>query len=265
MSDLANPKTPVTREAKNVIGLLTGMRKAINAAWDSWDVERQVAAAKEDQDRYMHEAKQKEREQKSSSAKEKKPVGREGEGHGENRGGVEFPHAGKHQPQKVWLGQNVTTTPELFPDRVLEDHTSDKGDAAVYKTANPVTVIAWEQEARKEGLLLSDGFTIVYGFKENIGADHGEMTRFVRIDGDHGHPIIESHQSLNTSFRAYMMKEIESAKGNEDRQRVLWEFLRKLGFSPSTWGLKEPKRPTSAPSSSSSYSPSSSSPSSIKK
>jgi hypothetical protein len=153
-------------------------------------------------------------------------------------GGLTFPHKGKHAPPPGAVGRPT----------LLCQVTEEKGAAAIYKTRNPKTVIVWEQKARDEGWTLFDGTTVIHGFTdEEIGADHGEMTRFVRIDGDHGHPIIEDHQTLNTSFTAYMKKEVAQAKGKQDQDRLrrLYDYLVKINFQPHRVGLRT--RPAETP------------------
>jgi hypothetical protein len=113
------------------------------------------------------------------------------------------------------------------------------GDAK-YKSRDPVTVIGWENEAREKGLTLADGFTIIYRFTEDVGADKGERTSCVRIDGDHGHPIIEHRPGLNTAFDTYVKKEVELAKGNPERQKEIADFLTRVGLSPGAYKLKVP-------------------------
>lgn len=66
---------------------------------------------------------------------------------------------------------------------------------------------SWAGRTRRArtGSLLSNNFNVIYRFKEVIGADRGELTQCVRIDGDHGHPIIETEGGLNTAFDTYVL------------------------------------------------------------
>lgn len=142
----------------------------------------------------------------------------------EDFSGVPFPHKGKHAPPR-----NAVNNPKLLIKETVD------GNPALYLTNHTPTVLAWEHEARTNGWTCSDGFTIIYGFNSDIGSDQGEMTRFIRIDGDHGHPI---HQSgSKTSFDSYITKDIEKAKGNKSRLGEIAEFLKKVGLDPAAYGL----------------------------
>ena len=152
----------------------------------------------------------------------------EAESSDEEDGSVSFPHKGKHAPRPALLNR----------PKELAAATAGKGDVALYKTNDPYTVRAWEDEAREYGLTLKDGFTILYGFTESVGADHGELTRFVRIDGDHGHPIIESMSTLNTAFDSYMAKEVRESKNDVARLGEIRKFLETVNVPPSRYGLR---------------------------
>jgi len=92
------------------------------------------------------------------------------------------------------------------------------GNPALYITNDPKIVISWENEARDNGLV-ADGTTVIYRFKFVIGADQGEETRCIRIDGDHGHPIVES--GSKTSFDNYIVKAITMASLSKDKENKL--------------------------------------------
>jgi hypothetical protein len=256
MEEITARATPLAERFYAVVVTLSNVRGAINRAWDAWNsdrTERQSKLAEEAEFAYKPV-----KEEKDYRRKEEKPSPgktEEEEVEDDEEGPVGFPHKGKHAPRKKWLGKGGKEAPANWPNRVLEEATASKGATAAYKTQDVRRVLEWEDEARCNGLELygtpealkrREGFTIVYGFGEEVGADHGEMTRFVRIDGDHGHPIIESHQSLNTSFTAYVKKEVEVAKGAGDiaRLKQIWDFLTKLHVRAAGFGLKsEPKLP----------------------
>jgi len=253
--------TPLANRFRDVVVTSSNIRGAINKAWDDWDrdrQERQAKAAEEAESAYkpVKEAQDKLKEEKEKEYKRKEGKALLGTTEGADEDEelpVGFPHKGKHAPRKRWIGQDVKVAPADWPTKVLELNTAAKGATAAYKTQDVPRVLAWENEARTNGLTLygttealakREGFTIVYGFTEDVGADHGEMTRFVRIDGDHGHPIVESYQSLKTSFTAYIKKEIEAAKEAKDNARLkqIWDFLNRLKLRPGSFGLKsEPK------------------------
>jgi hypothetical protein len=163
---------------------------------------------------------------------------------------LKFPHKGKHCPPK-WL---VDSPKELATETAKSDQ------AALYLTSDPGTVLEWEQQARDEGFQLSGGFTVIHRFAFIVGADQGETTQCIRIDGDHGHPIIES--GSKTSFDDYIKREIKTLRTakNSARLRELADYLKGVGLSPATYKLTPAEVNWTAPSaSSSSTSPASSS------
>lgn len=132
---------------------------------------------------------------------------------------VMFPHDGKHQPAPGLVGR----------PKQLAAETAKRNAVALYKSNDPATVITWETEAIEKGLTLHDNFTIVYGFKEAVGADGGEMTRFIRMEGHHhGHPIRARDTSVSTAFDSYIESEIEHAKGKPARLQEIREFLTRV-------------------------------------
>ncbi len=224
---------------------------AVNKAWDAWNIEREVAAFAEQTAGYKQQEKEKGWAEQAKRDAEKSGAVEKDDDEDED-GPPGFPHKGKHAPKKKWLGKQVTVVPDVFADNIMEGNTKHP-KAAAYKTRNTMTVLQWEATARENGLTLygtvdnlakGGGFTVIYGFTETIGADHGEMTRFIRIDGDHGHPIVESYQGLKTSFDSYVKKDVEVAKEAKNMQRLhdIWDFLGKLGLATSSYGIKsEPK------------------------
>jgi hypothetical protein len=139
-----------------------------------------------------------------------------------------FPHNGKHQPPPGLVGK----------PRELAEATAGKGDEALYLSNIPETVIAIEQEAIDDGLTLSDNFTIVHRFTADIGADGGELTKCIRMEGHHhGHPIRES--GSKQSFDTYVKKDVGLAKKAQDaaRTEVIRAFLVKAGLAPRAYGI----------------------------
>lgn len=111
-----------------------------------------------------------------------------------------FPHKGKHKPSKNCFDKNS----QLIPKQLQRE--TENGNPAKYNTANAQTVRKWEQEARDNGYLLDDNFTVIHRFDFEIGADQGQMTNCIRIDGNHGHPIVEDKPGCKTSYNAYLKK-----------------------------------------------------------
>lgn len=142
---------------------------------------------------------------------------------------IDFPHAGKHRPPKNLVGQ----------DKQLAEATSGGRKDALYNSNNASTIIALENEARSNGLLLLDNFTVIHRFKEVIGADQGELTHCIRIDGDHGHPI--SSTTGKQSFRAYLQNDIAKCKDtrNDEALALISAYLKSIGESLEVWKIKE--------------------------
>lgn len=248
-SDLAKQLGTAIRDLSQMAGL-------INTAWDDWKKDDDEKAAQRAEEAALQESiagfgqREKEARWQAEAEAEAATATPEGEVDDEDDERIDgFPHNGKHAPKKAWL-KKAKVKGDEFPVKLLMSATEAKGKTAVYKTRDPVQVVAWENEARANGLVLSGDFTIVYGFQEDIGADHGEMTRFVRIDGDHGHPIVEDYQKLNTSFTAYVKKDVEDARAanNVAQLRRIYDFLRSLRLVPSQFGIKtEPPKPAQTP------------------
>ena len=132
---------------------------------------------------------------------------------------VDFPHNGKHQPPSSF--------PNKKPIKYTEDPTQDsntiapltggKGSPALYHTPDAAKVRQYEDDARQNGLQLynlnpnahEDSKDVVHLFNHPIGADGGETTHAMRLDGDHGHPIRED--GIKTSFKGYMQTSVENA------------------------------------------------------
>jgi hypothetical protein len=95
--------------------------------------------------------------------------------------------------------------------------TGSKGSPALYHTRDAAKVRQYEDDARQNGLQLynlnpnahEDSKDVVHLFKHPIGADGGETTHAMRLDGDHGHPIRED--GIKTSFKGYMQTSVENA------------------------------------------------------
>jgi hypothetical protein len=145
-----------------------------------------------------------------------------------------FPHGGKHQPPVTLGGKPINYGSAKDVQQTLEKFWPKNGDAK-YNTRNTNTVLAWEQETREKGLadyaprgtnqqslnkvhmfgpsgpLAENGRLAETGGK--IGVDRGEGTRAMRLDGDHGHPIVEYEPGLNTSFHSYVNNSVKKARG----------------------------------------------------
>lgn len=100
--------------------------------------------------------------------------------------------------------------------------------AAYYFDENPIQVADLEQTTRRRGW---DGqYELIHAFPEDIGASKGESTRFIRIDGDHGHPI------PNDQFHSYMEKEHGYINGLPDGwkknalKKLFNEYLERIDY-----------------------------------
>jgi hypothetical protein len=140
-----------------------------------------------------------------------------------------FPHKGKHAPPRGLVGDL----------KGLEKATADGDQPALYLTNDPPTVVGWEDAARVEGLLLRDGFTVVHRFGHVVGADQGSQTQCVRIDGDHGHPIVES--GGKTSFDSYIKRDVAAClkQGDHDALKRIAHYLQSVGLDPRGYGIPE--------------------------
>ena len=90
--------------------------------------------------------------------------------------------------------------------------------------------------ALNEGWELSDNFTTVHRFKVEIGADSGEATRCLRMDGaHHGHPIVET-SSTTASFDGYVAKDLAEAlvAGDTARSEKIDTYLKRIGLSAAS-------------------------------
>lgn len=136
--------------------------------------------------------------------------------------GVEFPHGGKHRPH---VSDRQT---------IIE---STKSNDAKYFWMDPQTVIDLEIEALKDGLKVAGDFTTVHRFEIEIGADSGESTQCLRMDGEHhGHPIVEK-STATASFHTYIAKDLAEARVNENEQRLarITSYLKTVGLSAATF------------------------------
>lgn len=212
---------------KAVVTRLGNIRGELNRGFDEWQAWKKKEAEKEPEEPGWWE--------EFGQASDDGGKGEADSGPKAKKAGpVEFPHDGKHQPPPVWFKNGAPIWASF--------EAGTKDDDSKYKTRDPVTVIGWEDEARENGLTLLDGFTIIYRFTEDVGADKGERTRCVRIDGDHGHPIIETRSGLNTAFDNYVKKEVEAAKGNAARLEEIADFLTRVGLSPGAYKIKLPAK-----------------------
>jgi hypothetical protein len=132
---------------------------------------------------------------------------------------VDFPHNGKHQPPGEYSpGKPIKFTGDPAKDsKLIAPLTGGKGSPALYHTPDAAKVRQYEDDARQNGLQLyslnpnahEDSKDVVHLFKHPIGADGGETTHAMRLDGDHGHPIRED--GIKTSFKGYMQTSVENA------------------------------------------------------
>ncbi|MEA2438352.1 MAG: hypothetical protein QOJ46_1910 [bacterium] len=135
---------------------------------------------------------------------------------------VEFPHGAKHRP--------------AFSNREKIIESTEGGNDARYFSMDPQTVIDLESTALEEGLDLAGGFTTVHRFDVEIGADYGEATQCLRMDGaHHGHPIVEK-STATPSFVTYVSKDLADARFNEnvEREKTITEYLVRVGLPAST-------------------------------
>ncbi|HEX4344032.1 MAG TPA: hypothetical protein VHZ31_00580 [Solirubrobacteraceae bacterium] len=135
---------------------------------------------------------------------------------------VEFPHGGKHRP--------------AFSNREKIIESTEGGNDARYFSMDPQTVIDLEAKALEEGLEIGGGFTTVHRFDVEIGADSGEATQCLRMDGEHhGHPIVEK-STATPSFVTYVSKDLADARFNENagQEKTITEYLVRVGLPAST-------------------------------
>lgn len=124
-----------------------------------------------------------------------------------------YPHEGKHRPP-AHIGGNKKTPSK----KDIITLTKRKGYPSLYFSSNPKEVIALEKEATDKGLDTKLG--TIHCFDTEIGADSGFLTQCIRIDGDHGHPIMYGDLTIKTSFYSYMQKAITSAEEKGDKERI---------------------------------------------
>jgi hypothetical protein len=157
-----------------------------------------------------------------SSGSSKGTKGKEKAGSGDS-GKVEFPHAGKHQPPtKDSKGPLKYSGDPSTDAKLVAPHTQGKGKSALYNTPDAKKVLGYEQDARENGLRLYNSNPnakesekdVVHLAGHEIGADGGETTRAMRLDGDHGHPIKENDPQLPTSFNSYVKRSVDKAKSD---------------------------------------------------
>ncbi len=233
--DIIKHDTPLGQCFYAAIFSMRQMRMALNASFEGYRAhvaeQKQQAAFMAEQSAAMEEI--------SSFNQQKKLAGKIAQGEKEKGPTaapaataakvVVFPHKGKHCPP-----------PKAVNDaKLLERETAGKGKVALYITNDAETVVGWERKATAEGLKLHDNFTAVHRFDELIGADQGEMTHCIRIDGgDHGHPIVASGSP--TSFDTYVKTEIEHyrAKNDAAKLREIAEYLTGVGLDPRTYKLQ---------------------------
>jgi hypothetical protein len=240
----AKKEGPLGAHVFGVVSNLVAAAKLINTGYEEWKTQFAPDEAPEagpeevpEWQRFAQEKKEKtaqeeqaKKEKQWAAEAERAEKGSKSEEEKESEGPASFPHGGKHQPPP-----RLMTYPDNLRDQGLVTLTGKPKAVALYKSNLPETVIAWEEEAMTSGLTLNDEFTILYAFGETIGADGGEMTRFVRCEGHHhGHPL---RQEGATSFNDYMRKEVELAQGDLPRLEELRAFLRKINVPAAQFRL----------------------------
>jgi len=133
--------------------------------------------------------------------------------------GEAFPHKSKHRPTPAAAG-DIKKVCKI---------TEGSDDPARYLSSNAGEVLALEATARSQGLTIPGG-TVIHVFDSVIGADGGEATPYMRLDGDHGHPIRES--GIKTSFFSYVITAIETAGGNAAELARIRAYLERHGMLP---------------------------------
>jgi hypothetical protein len=105
--------------------------------------------------------------------------------------------------------------------QTIQSLTNSKGAAALYYTRDAHQAVDLENEARQNGLKLyntynpkasENSLTQIHHFSHPIGADGGQETNAIRLDGDHGHPIQKDNPQLKTSFNSYINNSADFAK-----------------------------------------------------
>jgi hypothetical protein len=199
---------------------LVNIRHALNQSLEAYGFYREGQEALAEGSA-LGEEKKRTREEATSSGS-----GGDSSGTAEDRV-TTFPHKGKHAPPPKIAGKI----------RAIERATAGPGETALYLTNDPPTVVGWEDTARRDGLLLPDGFTVVHRFNEVIGADQGEATSCIRIDGDHGHPIIQS--GSKTGFDSYIERAIEQYLKDADHENLkrVAVYLVSVGLDPRRYRI----------------------------
>lgn len=171
--------------------------------------------------------------QSSSSSNGTKGKGKAGSG---DSGKVDFPHNGKHQPPTSIGGKPVKYTGDPAKDSKTVADLTKNGKPALYNTPDAKKVVDLEQDARENGLRLYNSDPnapegskdVIHLADHEIGADGGETTRAMRLDGDHGHPIKEHDPQLQTSFNSYVKKSVDKAKADTGAPKKAQDELAKV-------------------------------------
>lgn len=117
----------------------------------------------------------------------------------------EFPHKGKH----LAIRKGADDTKALCKK-------TERGPAK-YLSRDTPEIMELETKAINEGLKITEGI-FIHIFNEHIGASQGQMTKCIRIDGNHGHPIEED--GSKTSFTGYIQRAIAEAIQAGDKARI---------------------------------------------
>lgn len=215
--------TPLARRFFAAYVRLMNIRNALNESFDGYAIHRETQEALAEGSALSEEKKRARDSEVESGSTGSDPSSTTAEKV------IAFPHNGKHAP------------PRGMVDRIrsLEEATDGRGKTALYLTNDPPTVVGWENTARSEGLLLSDGFTVVHRFDHIVGADQGSATHCVRIDGDHGHPIIES--GSKTGFDSYIQRTVDHyiKQGDHEALKRVAAYLTSVGLDPRTYRIPQ--------------------------
>jgi hypothetical protein len=151
-----------------------------------------------------------------------------------------LPHNGKHVPS---LNSDWS---DAYRNQQVISQTQSSGEAK-YNTNSPDDLYNIEKSAHENGLQLNDNFSIIHRFRNPDGSDRiigaslpigggkAETTAFIRMDGDHGHPITEG------DFDRYVKRNVSAAKSNggTDRLSEISDYLRQNGLNPRQYGIKD--------------------------
>lgn len=130
---------------------------------------------------------------------------------------ITYPHEGKHCPPT-----GVEGNMNLLKEKTKGDEPS------LFITRASFEVRRWDYIAMQHGLTVDNGSTKIFNFDFWIGASDNEESQWMRLDGDHSHPITEA------AFDDIIIREIERAVTNKASDRIQeicnWLTKRKIDF-----------------------------------